>query len=125
VLALRHAALLCLSSLALAGCVQTAFLPTQESQQYEPTHSVEVYWQSPPERSYLVIGQVSAMSSLSREKVFAKLKARAMKAGAHAILIGTSGVDMSVMGMPTSGGGTMIVPVRANSLEALAIRFTD
>jgi len=65
------------------------------------------------------------MSSLSREKVFAKLKARAMEVGADAILMGASGVDMSVMGMPTSGGGTMIVPVGVNRLEALAIRFTD
>ena len=77
---LRYAALLCLSSLALAGCVRTAFLPTQVTQQYERTHSVEVYWQAPPERAYTVIGQVSAMSSLSRETVFAKLKARARRA---------------------------------------------
>ncbi len=52
----RYAALLCLSFLALAGCVKTAFLPTQVSQQYERSGSVEVYWQAPPERSYLVIG---------------------------------------------------------------------
>ena len=45
--------------------------------------------------------------------------------GAHAIIMGTSSSESSVVGAPVSGGGIFIVPVSTERLDALAIRFTD
>ncbi len=112
------------SALIVLGCVKTAFLATDPIKRYEPTSSIEVYWEA-PERPHVVIGQVSAKSGRGQEAVFAKLKDRAMAEGAHAIIMGASSSESSVVGQPMSGGGTLIVPVSIERLGALAIRFTD
>ncbi len=113
------------SALIVLGCVKTAFLAKDPIKRYEPTSSIEVYWEA-PERPHVVIGQVSAKSGdRGQEAVFAKLKDRAMAEGAHAIIMGTSSSESSVVGAPVSGGGIFIVPVSTERLDALAIRFTD
>ena len=108
------------------GCAPTtSFLPTDESATYAPTESIKVYWEEPKE-SYTIIGRVSAESmDLDEETLFKKLKQKAMAAGAHAIIMGGTSQQSSVVGTPMSGGGTLIVPVSSTRLEAIAIRFAD
>ncbi len=62
---------------------------------------------------------------LDEETLFKKLKQRAMAAGAHAIIMGGTSQQSSVVGTPMSGGGTLIVPVSSTRIEAIAIRFAD
>ena len=107
------------------GCASITFLPTDESATYVPTESIKVYWEEPQE-SYTIIGRVSAKSEdLDEESIFKKLKQKAMAAGAHAIIMGGTSQQNSVVGMPMYGGGTLIVPVSSTRLDAFAIRFAD
>ncbi len=119
-LALRtlQVATLCL---ALVGCVRTAFLPTNPSQRFEPTDSVEVFWKEPT-RPYLIIGQVSAEAGSShQERTFSQLKELARQAGAHAVIMLDE--KTSIMGVPTTSGGTLIVG--RLRMKAYAIRWRD
>jgi hypothetical protein len=109
------------------GCasITITFLPTDESATYAPTESIKVYWEEPKE-SYTIIGRVSAESmDLDEETLFKKLKQKAMAAGAHAIIMGGTSQQSSVVGIPMSGGGTLIAPVSSTRLDAIAIRFAD
>jgi hypothetical protein len=108
------------------GCAPTtSFLPTDESATYAPTESIQVYWKEPQE-SYTIIGRVSAESEdLDEETLFKELKQKAMAAGAHAIIMGGTTKQSSVVGTPMSGGGTLIVPVSSTRIDAMAIRFAD
>ncbi len=107
------------------GCVSTTFLPTDESAIYAPTESIKVYWEE-PQKSYTIIGRVSAESEdLDEETLFKELKQKAMAAGAHAIIMGGTSQQSSVVGTPIYGGGTLIVPVSSTRIDAMAIRFAD
>ncbi len=107
------------------GCTSVAFLPTDESATYAPTESIKVYWEKPQE-SYTIIGRVSAKSDDSGEEpLFKKLKQKAMAVGAHAIIMGGTSQQSSVVGTPMYGGGTLIVPVSSTRIDAYAIRFAD
>ena len=107
------------------GCASITFLPTDESATYAPTESIKVYWEKPQE-SYTIIGRVSAESEdFDEETLFKKLKQKAMAVGAHAIIMGGTSQQSSVVGIPTYGGGTLIAPVSSTRLEAIAIRFAD
>lgn len=121
---MRCFAITVFSSAALVGCVSTSFLATDSRKVYTPTAGVEVCWE-PPERPYMVIGQVTAKSDgRSQEAVFERLKRRAMEEGAHGIIMRGSHADSSVVGVPAAGGGVIIAPASVERLEALAIRFT-
>lgn len=111
--------------LACFGCASITYLPTDESATYSPTESIKVYWETPKE-PYTIIGRVSVESEgLSEESLFKKLKQKAMSVGAHAIIMGGTSQQSSVVGTPMYGGGTLIVPVSSTRLDALAIRFAD
>ena len=107
------------------GCVSTTFLPTDESATYAPTESIKVYWEEPQE-SYIIIGRVAAESEdLDEETLFKELKQKAMAVGSHAIIMGGTSQQSSVVGTPIYGGGTLIVPVSSTRIDAMAIRFAD
>ena len=109
----------------MSACVKMAYLPTDESVRYVPSAVVEVFWKE-PDRPYKVIGRISATSdSRGEETLFRKVKDRAARAGANAIIMGGTDQTSSVIGTPVATGGTLIVPVTVRRLEALAIRWVD
>ncbi|MDJ0849702.1 MAG: hypothetical protein QNK04_15125, partial [Myxococcota bacterium] len=112
-------------ALLLTGCVSTSFLATDTNQRYEPTTTIEALWAT-PERRYVVIGKVSAKGDdvASAETVFEELKKRAMREGAHAVVMGEVASEMTVGGVPSSGG-TIVYSSSYEVQQALAIRFTD
>ena len=107
------------------GCATITFLPTDESVKYPPTDSVEIYWQQ-PQKPYYIIGKVSAKSEdFGEGTLFKMLKKKAMAEGAHAIIMGGTSQEGSVVGGPVYGGGTWIAPVISTRLEGIAIRFIE
>jgi hypothetical protein len=92
-------------------------LPTDESATYAPTESIKAYWEELQE-SYTIIGRLSAGEDSDEETLFKKLKQKAMAMGAHAIIMGGTSQQSSVVGTPMYGGGTLIVPV-SSTREAL------
>jgi len=107
------------------GCVSITFLPTDESATYAPTESIKVYWEK-PQQSYTIIGRVSAESGdIDEEALFKNLKQKAMAEGAHAIIMGDTSQQSSVVGIPMYGGSTLIAPVSSTRLYAIAIRFAE
>ena len=116
---MKPAILVALLSVPLAACVNTAFLPTDPTNQYSPTESLQVFWKEPAE-PHVVIGEVSAEAgSRFRERAFDALRRRAKEAGAEAIIVLPE--SASVAGVPASGGGTLVAGLVR--LRALAIRF--
>jgi hypothetical protein len=110
---------------ACVGCATISFLPTNESVEYPPTDSVEIYWQQ-PDKPFKIIGRVSAESGdFGEETLFKMLKKKAMAEGAHAIIVGGTSEEGSAVGMPVYGSGTMIVPVIHTRIEGIAIRFIE
>ena len=107
------------------SCVSTSYLPTDDSVTYAPTGSIKVYWEEPQE-PYVIIGRVSAKSEdVKEEKIFKGIKKKAMAVGAHAIIMGGTSQESSVVGIPSNFGGTIIAPVSSTRLAAFAIRFVD
>ena len=111
---------LILLALASAGCVNLAYLPTDEEAAYTPSDRVEVLWQA-PERPYQVIGRVSASSGdYGEEELFRRIKSRAAQEGAHAIIVDAIDEDQSIVGTRT-----LIIPTSHHRVEALAIRWVE
>lgn len=109
--------------LVLGACVSVNFLPTDDAALYPPTSSVKVYWEE-PDSTYIVIGLLSVASGdYGEEELFKRLKQKAMKVGAEAIVMKGTSQNSSVIGLPVSGGGTVMVPATTTKLEAKAIRF--
>ena len=107
------------------GCATTTFLPTDESATYAPTESLKVYWEKPQE-PYTIIGKVAAEGDdIDEETLFKELKQKAKSVGAHAIIMGDTSKQRSVIGTPMYGGGTLIVPTSSHRIDAIAIRFAD
>lgn len=77
--------LLLAGCMALAGCVSTKYLPAKGVGKYPPTDNLEVL-KNYPDRNHTVLGTISAVGR-SEEKIMNKIKAKAMKAGAHAIVV--------------------------------------
>jgi hypothetical protein len=109
--------------LTIVGCASISYLPTDESKTYAPTSSLKIYWEKPQE-PYTIIGKVSAESGdYTQETLFKKLKEKAKAVGAHAIIMNDPSQESSIVGTPAYNGGTMILPVTINRLDAIAIRF--
>ncbi len=119
------AILLTIMSLSCLGCATVTFLPAADSTAYTPTKSLKVYWKE-PQRSYTVIGMVSAESTDFDEKtLFGMLKQKAMAIGAHAIVMGgRSRRSSGGVAMPL-GTSFVFIPSTSTRIEALAIRFTN
>ncbi|HEC15602.1 MAG TPA: hypothetical protein ENI99_03375 [Sedimenticola sp.] len=109
----------------ITGCASVSYLPVDKSITYPPTDNLEVFWKE-PNKNYKIIGKISVESGdLGEEELFEELKNKAMAVGAHAIIMGGTSKQSSVVGTPVYGGGTVIVPVTETRLEAIAIRFDD
>ena len=118
-------ALVSLFILSLSGCASITYLPADNSVTYAPTESLRVYWDEPQE-PFTIIGRVSAESEdFGEEALFEKLKEKAMAVGAHALIMGSTSQQSSVVGVPAYGGGTIIAPVTSTRLEGTAIRFKE
>jgi len=72
-------------SVAITGCVSTKYRPAKGVEKYPPTDSLKVL-KNYPERTYTVIGTITAIGR-SEKKIMENIKKRAMKAGAHAIVV--------------------------------------
>ena len=100
-------------------------MPSDSSRKYPPTTSVKVFWEEKPEEPYVVLGMITAESSdVGEEKIFAKLKKRAMKIGANGLLMGTSSQRTKNIGSFNQNYGS-IIPIDEHRLEAIAIRFNE
>jgi len=107
-----------------SGCVSVSYLPSDDSRTYPPTTSVKVFWEK-PDVPYTVLGMITAESGdVGEEKIFAKLKKRAMKLGAHGLLMGNSSQTASAFGTFNQGTG-YVIPIEKHRLEAIAIRFNE
>jgi len=83
---LNVSALLCLVlDMALTGCVKTKYQPVAGAGKYSPTDTLLVL-RNYPDRTYTVLGTITA-SGGSEKKIMEKIKEKAMKAGAHAIVV--------------------------------------
>ena len=70
---------------AISGCVSTKYFPAQGAGKYPPSDTLEEF-RNYPGRPYTVIGTITALGR-SQQKIMEKIRARAMKAGAHAIVV--------------------------------------
>ncbi len=115
-----NAILLIIMGLSGLGCATVTFLPADDSTTYTPTETLKVYWKE-PQRSYTVIGMVSAESADFDEKtLFETLKRKAMAVGAHAIVMGGMAQRTLVRHV-----GFFLTSATSTRIEALAIRFTN
>ncbi|WP_122032076.1 hypothetical protein [Aliivibrio sp. EL58] len=110
------------SSLFFLGCAKTT---TVTNQNEVTSHSVEVFYSPPTERTYTELGMINTQTGQtifhdrSNEGMVKKLQDEAEKLGADAIIVraskeGTWGVK---------GGGT--TGFERGNAEAIAIKFTD
>lgn len=68
-----------------AGCVSTKYQPAAGVGKYPPTDNLEVL-RNYPDRTHTVLGTISAVGR-SERKIMDKIREKAMKAGAHAIVV--------------------------------------
>ncbi|MBB1314493.1 MULTISPECIES: hypothetical protein [Aliivibrio] len=110
------------STLLFVGCAKTT---TVTNQSEVTSHSVEVFYSPPTERTYTELGMINTQTGQtifhdrSNEGMVKKLQDEAEKLGADAIIVraskeGTWGVK---------GGGT--TGFERGNAEAIAIKFTD
>ena len=110
------------STLLFVGCAKTT---TVTNQSEVTSHSVEVFYSPPTERTYTELGMINTQTGQtifhdrSNEGMVKKLQDEAEKLGADAIIVraskeGTWGVK---------GGGT--TGFERGHAEAIAIKFTD
>ena len=74
-----------LTALVVSGCVSTKYLPSEGSKTYPSTEKIIAYRDFPP-RGYEILGIVTASGS-NKNKMFSRLKEKAMSIGAHAIIM--------------------------------------
>ena len=72
-------------SMAIAGCVSTKYRPAKGVEKYPPTDSLHML-KNYPDRTYTVLGTITARGK-SENRIMNKIKEKAMKAGAHAIVV--------------------------------------
>jgi hypothetical protein len=111
---------------ALIGCAKVNYLPRSTSTTYQPTTDVEILWTSPT-RPFTELGLITVESdSLSEESMLTKLRQRAMKAGAHAVIMAGPGEKApGAIAVPIAGGGFVMAPIDRRRMQGLAIRYSD
>ena len=72
-------------NVAITGCVSTKYRPVNGVEKYSPTDSLMVL-KNYPDRTYTVLGTITARGR-SEKGIMNKIKEKAMKAGAHAIVV--------------------------------------
>ena len=72
-------------SMAAAGCVSLKYQPAAGVGKYPPTDNLVVF-RNYPDRAHTVIGTITAKGR-SEKKIMDQIKEKAMKAGAHAIVV--------------------------------------
>ncbi len=108
------------------ACATVTFLPTDDSTTYTPTETLKVYWKE-PQQPYIVIGKILAKQGGRNveEQLFKTLKQKAMRIGAHAIIMrGTSQKSSGAVLVPV-GTSFFLLPATEVRIEAFAIRFTN
>ena len=111
--------------LILSGCATISYLPSDSSATFPRTDSIKVFF-GKPEVPYTEIGLIVAESGdYTEEVLFGLLKKKAMSIGAQGIIMRNLSQETGTIGIPSSLGGTMMVPVTSHRLEAIAIRFGE
>ena len=71
----------------LLGCASVSYLPSNQYQSFPPVQSVQVLYEK-PDKAYIILGKVIAESGdFSDKTLFERLKRKAMKIGAEAIIL--------------------------------------
>lgn len=113
-----------LSCFVLIGCATISYLPSA-SRTFAPTTFVEILWEKPQNRSYIILGQIGAESSdFSEETLLKKIKQRAMKIGADAIIMTSTKVYQEPAGSWFEGSG-FLFSSSAHRIEGLAIKWNE
>ena len=121
----RKVLMILITILILLGCATISYLPSDSSVTFPPTESVKVFFDK-PEMPYIELGLIVAESGdISEEALFYLLKKKGTSIGAHGIIMRHPTQQTGTIGMPSSQGGTMMIPVTSHRLEAIAIRFKE
>ncbi len=106
-------------NMAITGCVSTKYRPANGVEKYSPTDSLEVL-KNYPDRTYTVLGTITARGR-SEKRIMNEIKKKAMKAGAHAIVVKPPAMITSeyTSEMRTEFRGSEWI------YEAVLIRFED
>lgn len=116
----------------LSACAKVNYLPRDPSARYAPASRCEVLWTAPV-KPFEEIGLVTAESDDYGEvKLLEKLRAKAMKVGADAIVMMggptvRNGVTVGTgSGFASGGVGTFTgvgIPIEVRRLQGVAIRY--